>query len=228
MNFRSLALAVLIPILPTLSSAAETPPPKTIEQRVDDLAEEIEDSREERLNLGLEYGIGYSDEITYDIRGAALGINGYLVAFRFREERSSRKSPDSLKVAGFTLEGTRKSRRYNADITLGYAFLQHNWRHADVKLYGHVLGSIQLDTSILKLEGEDIPGPVDVDFLLGGGARAETAFRIPSLWTYIPLSIGIGGTAEYLRQQVDKIAEEARSGISVAGYAFVRISRNRE
>lgn len=228
MNFRSLALAALIPLFPRISRAAETPPNKTIEQRVDDLAEEMEDSREERLNLGLEYGVGHSDDITYDIRGAALGINGYLVAFRFREERSSRESPDTLTVAGLTLEGTRKSRRYNADIALGYAFLQHNWRHADVKLYGYVLGSIQLDTSILKLEGENIPGPVEVDFLLGGGARAETAFRIPSRWTYIPLSIGVGGTAEYLRQQVDKIAEEARSGINVVGYAFVRISRNRE
>lgn len=228
MQLKSLFAAVALSLFAKTGTTAEPPTPKTIEERVDQLTEDLEDTREDRLNLSLQYGYSYADEKIFTGKGASLGIDGYLVAIRLRQENEPyREEPDELKVAGFTLRGTRRYRMYHADVSFGYAFWQPYWRYVDVKIYGQVTGGIQLDTNYIKIEGEKIPGNLDLDFLVGGGSRIETAFRIPERWTYVPLSLGLGGVSEYLSSQVNVI-DEKETAFHWSWYAFLRISRNRE
>lgn len=219
MGARSLLVATLISTALARPGFAEermlTPPEAAHPEN-----EETEPEQEERRrSLSLEYGVWRGNGSTYTSKGAALSIDGYLVVIQLREEYSQRREEDEIDLAGIVLEGIRKSKLYQADITFGYALWQPLWNRFGLNVYALVRGGIQLDTSKFRTEGEEVAGDVDIDFILGGGLRGESFVRVPK----IPVDIGMGINGGYLDDRIDW--DKLESGAYAGGYAFIRFSR---
>ena len=237
MNPRSLALAVLLKVFPSSTFASSTmqeEPQTTVEVYQDNTPEQVNPSKEEKFGLTLRYGFLWRKGedpslLRYTAKGASLGINGYLVSIRFLEESPERTAPEKISVIGLELEGTRTFRTYEADIMFGYELYRGSNDFLNLSLVGQIIGGMLLDTNYFEGKMSDgqsqrIPGNMTLDFLLGGGVQGEAAFHLPVRWTTIPLSIGGGGTLEYLSEQVS--LTEPYTGLNGEVHLFLRIARN--
>ncbi len=209
MGLREIVLAGLVAALPVSAQA-----------------EESETATADHLSLGLKYGYTSGIDKPFIRKEASLGINGYLVSIRFLKEEEEREEADVIEVAGLRLEGTRRHRTHQANISFGYGMYQFRRHYVNASLYGYVTGGIQLDTDYLQLPRERIPGSPEIDFLLGSGLLVEIVHPL-AYWGQLPLlrnlEIGLGGTVEYLSEQVD--IKEPEEGVYLGGHVVVRIGR---
>ncbi|KHO49542.1 MAG: hypothetical protein QT02_C0005G0024 [archaeon GW2011_AR9] len=215
-------------------ASAHEEPQTTVQVYQDNTPEQVNVPQEEKLSLTLRYGFLWRKGenpslLRYTVKGSSLGINGYLVGIRFLEENPERTAPEKISVIGLELEGTRTFRTYEADIMFGYELYRISNNFLNLSLAGQIIGGMLLDTNYFEGRMSDgqsqrIPGNMTLDFLLGGGLQGEAAFHLPVRWTAIPLSMGGGGTLEYLSEQVS--LTEPYTGLNGEVHLFLRIARN--
>ena len=216
-------------------SAVPNVPPAPVEESVEEAEEAAvpktpKEKNLERLSLGLKYGRDWQNSTSYDDRRAALAIDEYLIEMQFRKEGGERISREEQEftVSGLTIKGKQRSQLFQVNVIFGYALYQNRNSWMEFKVYGQVLGGLQLEKRLLILEGDDLPIDQDLNFLLGGGGRTELAHRI-SKWTSWPflrsLELGVGATVDYLGEQGD--IKEPQSKVYYGGYLLARIAKKR-
>ncbi len=216
MNLPSLLLAT---VLAASSAPAQEPSTSTN-------VELEEYGRKEMGGIALKRGTSWGDDKKYTSTAAALILDVYMAEFRLRREEEPRERvPDSLKIAGVTLEGTRRYRAYQADFSFGMELAERARKWYDLKLYGQVTGGFQVVKNNLFVDGERIPGDPDVGFYAGGGGRGEAVFRIPKMGSFF-FSLGVGAAAEYLKD-MDEFVQQPIDGINYGAYALLRLSREK-
>ncbi len=221
MNLRSLLLATVLAASP--SAIAEEP---TTTNNI-----ELEEfGRKETGGIAIKRGLSWGDGKRYTNTAAALILDVYMAEFRVRREEAPRtREPDSLDIAGITLEGTRRYRTYQGDFSFGMELAERGRKWYDLKLYGQVTGGFQVVKNNLFVgegaERERLPGDPDVGFYAGGGGRGEAVFRIPKRGPFF-FSVGIGATVEYLKD-MDEFLQEPVDGINYGVYGLVRLSREK-
>ena len=99
MGLRELVLAAAIAFAPATALGQEQPKKEIVTKEVK--------QKEEHLNLALKYGTTFFNNRWYENRSVAMGLNGYLIEFRFRKEETTRTSEEELKVAGLKQQGTQ-------------------------------------------------------------------------------------------------------------------------
>lgn len=225
MSLRSLLLAAcLASTFPIISRADEGAVPTTN-------VELEEFGRKETGGIAIKRGLSWGDGKQYTNTAATLVLDVYMAEFRVRREEAPRtREPDSLKIAGVTLEGTRRYRAYQGDFSFGMELAERGRKWYDLKLYGQVTGGFQVVKNNLFVgEGakrERLPGDPDVGFYAGGGGRGEAVFRIPRIGSYY-FSLGLGGAVEYLKD-MDEFISQPVDGINYGAYGLIRLSREKE
>ncbi len=224
MGLREILLAATV-AFPSFSQAQEIildPEEKPLEVE--------EYGRTETGGIGIKRGLSWGDNKRYTTTAAALLTDSYLAEFRLRREEAPRQRiEDEIKIAGITLEGTRRYRAYQADFTFGIELYGRARRWYDIKAYGQITGGFQVvKSNLFTGEGEErerIPGDPEVAFYAGGGGRGEAVFRIPKIGSYY-FSLGPGATVEYLKD-MDKFVTEPVSGVNYGVYGLLRLSREK-
>lgn len=223
MDTRSLLFAS---ILAAASSSAVAPEPN-----ITNNIELEEFGRKETGGIAIKRGLSWGDDKKYTSTAAALILEGYIAEFRLRREEEPRtRELDSLKIAGVTLEGTRRYRAYQGDFSFGMELAERSRRWYDLKLYGQVTGGFQVVKNNLFVgegaERERLPGDPDVGFYAGGGGRGEAVFRIPKTGPFY-FSAGLGATVEYLKD-MDEFLSQPVNGINYGTYGLIRFSQEKE
>lgn len=214
-----------------LATVLAAPPPAIAEEPTTTNNIEFEEfGRKETGGIAIKRGVSWGDDKKYTNTAAALILEGYVAEFRVRREEEPRtREPDSLKIAGVTLEGTRRYRTYQSDFSFGMELAERGSRWYDLKLYGQVTGGFQVIKNNLFIgegaERERLPGDPDVSFYAGGGGRGEAVFRIPKIGLYY-FSLGLGGVVEYLKD-MDEFISQPVNGINYGAYGLVRLSREK-
>lgn len=218
MNLPSLLFATVLAAASSPAAAQESSSATNIELE--------EFGRKETGGIAIKRGVSWGDEKRYTNTAATLILDVYMAEFRVRREEAPRtREPDSLKIAGVTLEGTRRYRAYQSDFSFGMELAERGRKWYDLKLYGQVTGGFQVVKNNLSVDGERIPGDPDVGFYAGGGGRGEAVFRIPRIGPYY-FSVGLGAAAEYLKD-MDEFLRQPVDGINYGAYGLLRLSREK-
>ena len=216
MNLPSLLFATVLAA--SSAGAQESSPGTNIELE--------EYGRKETGGIAMKRGLSWGDDKKYTSTAAALLLDGYLAEFRLRREETPRERvPDSLKIAGVALEGTRRYRAYQSDFSFGMELAERGRKWYDLKLYGQVTGGFQVVKNNLSVDREQIPGDPEVGFYAGGGGRGEAGFRVPKIGSY-NFSVSVGRAVEYLKD-MDEFLREPIDGVNYGAYALLRLSREK-
>lgn len=226
MSLRRIVLAALCS-LPTLTKA-ETKPTNTPNNNSPAQNNAPHNNHQLPSYLTLNFGYSRNADDLFRRASASAYVNGLLMTFGYREKTNIQERPGLLEVGDLQIEGTESAELHEFDLSFGLEAYQKSWKHIDVTCFGEVTGGIQEGITKLRTETETIPGAPSIDFLLGGGLKVETVFRLPQRYTKIPLGIGLGLTLEYLSEQIEELPEESNlRKLQVGGYAVVRFAKGR-
>ena len=178
-------------------------------------------------HLALNFGYSLSTDDVFRRASASAYVNGLLMTFGYREKTNIPEQPGSLEAGGLKFEGIERKELHEFDFSFGLEIYQWERQYIDLTCFGEVTGGIQEGITKLRTETGTIPGAPSIDFLLGGGIRAEAVFRIPQKYTIIPVGIGLGMSTEYLNEQIEDIEENQLKKFQLGGYALVRFVKGK-